>query len=221
MTETPSILATLEVSERGQRALDRIKEIFKIDGIPAGLQVLAGSENGVNDLYMNLNRQLADGKWPQKSKVLVAVGLAAAAGSPRAVEFFAGVAVAAGRSREEVLEAVSVATVCSIFNGYYRFRYQIPSDWKGTYEAFRAPFNANSFMKTPLPKAEMESICVAVSSMNNCLGCVEGHITAAKSAGMNDEQIDEVIRVAAVAFAASAAVAALTPTGPARVGEAS
>lgn len=212
MSENHSIFAALEITERGQRALDRIKEIFKLDAVPAGLRALAASDNGINDVYMNLNRQLADGKLSQKTKVLVAVGVAAAAGSPRAVDLFADIALAAGRTREEVLEAVSIATVCSIFNGYYRFRYQIPAELKPTYEAFKAPFNANSFMKSFVKKDEMESICVAVSSMNNCMGCVEGHLNAAKNAGLTDEQIDEVIRVGAVAFATAAAVGALTPT---------
>ncbi len=200
----------IAVNERSRRALDRIKEIFGVASLPPAFEILAASENGIQDVYMNLNRQMADGALERRAKLLIAVGVASSQGGSQAVDFFAAAALASGRSAQEVAEAVAVATTCAIFNGYYRFKHQIPEEWKAAFEAFRAPFNANAFMKAALPKAEIEAICVAVSSANQCVGCVTGHTDAARKAGMTDEQIDEVIRAGAVAFAVSRALASVS-----------
>lgn len=210
MSERANAFATIEATERGLRALDRIKERFHLGALPAALTLAAGSESGISDIYMNLNRQLADGKLEEKTKLLVAVGIASVAGKDQATELFAQMAQAAGRTAHETLDAASVGAICSIFNGYYRFRDQIPAESLPTYEAFRAPFNANSFMKTSLNQMETEAICIAVSSVNNCHKCVEGHMSKGKSLGMTDEQIDELIKVAAVVLATANLVGALS-----------
>jgi AhpD family alkylhydroperoxidase len=82
---------------------------------------------------------------------------------------------------------------------------------QATYEAFKAPFNANSFMKTTLNALEVEAISIAVSSDNNCHQCVGGHIKKGLDLGLTHEQHDECIRVGAVTAAAGQAIAALAP----------
>lgn len=211
MAVKQTVFSGVEPTEKGARSLERIKERFKVEEVPAFFGLLAGSESGINDLYMNLNRQLADGAVEEKTKLLVAIGVASAVGAADVTGFLGEAAVAAGRSRQEVLDAVSVASVCSVFNGYYRFRHQVPADLKETYEAFRAPFNANTFMKSELSNLEVEAICIAVSSVNNCELCVAGHIAKGKSLGLTDEQIDELIKVGAVSAAAAQTGAALSP----------
>jgi len=213
MAEKESIFASVEPTEKGVRSLDRIKERFGITELPKALHSIVGSESGANDIYMNLNRQFADGKMTEKTKLIVAVAVASAVGSQRGVEFFGDIAVAKGRTRNEVLDAVSAATVCSIFNGYYRFRDQVPHEEKSIFEAFRAPFNANVFMKSALDSFEVEAICVAVSSLNGCHICVTGHLNKARSLGMTNEQVDELIRASAAACAVANALSAL-PEAP-------
>lgn len=215
MADLETRFATLEKTEKAQRALDRLKERFKVSSLPPALEVLAGSEAGINDMYMNMNRQFGDGALPEKSKLIVAVGVAAAAGSPGAVAFFTEAAIAAGATEEQCLEAVSTAAVCGVFNGYYRFRHQVPEDLAETYAAFKAPFNANTFMKGKLDGKEMESVCIAVSSLNGCHMCVEGHVKKGKQLGLTDEQIDELVKVTAVAEALSRLAAALRGTAQA------
>ncbi len=209
MSDNTNPFTNVEVSDRGQRALDRLKEVFQVEELPEGFHVLAGSENGINDLYMNLNRQLGDGKFERAQKLLVAVAVASVSGSPQAVEFFSKAAIGAGRTQKDVLEAVGVAGTCSIFNGHYRFRDQVAEEDKATYEAFRAPFNANVFVKAGLPITEVEAICIAVSSINGCHKCVQGHIAKGKEVGLTDEQIDEIIRGASAAASAAKIASAL------------
>lgn len=209
MSDNQNPFTGLEVGEKGQRVLERLKERFPASESLAELKLGAASESGINDLYMNLNRQLADGKLPEKTKLVIAVAVASATGNAKAAEYFAKAAQGLGRTAAETLDAISIAAVCSIFNGYYRFRDQIPADLTATYEAFRAPFNANSFMKTAVSPQEMEAICIAVSSLNNCHKCVEGHLHKGKSLGLTDEQIDEIIKAGAVAAAFANFVATL------------
>lgn len=211
MTTKPLSGGDSVLTERATRSLDRLREMMRVSELPAGLGALAQSENAINDIYMNLNRQLQDGTVEQRTKLLVALGVAVACGSSRTADFFSHAAQAAGRTREEVLDAIAVATTCTIFNGYYRFRSQVPGDLAEAFEAFRAPFNANSFVKSVLPPLEVEAICIAVSSANNCKKCVEGHLAKGRSLGLTDEQVDEIIKAGAVAQAAAQAIAALTP----------
>jgi alkyl hydroperoxide reductase subunit D len=209
MAEMANVLTGTELTEKSQRALDRLKERFAVGELPEGLRVLAGSESGINDIYMNLNRQLADGKLEEKTKVVVAVAVASLVGARAATDLFSQMALAKGRTRAEVLDAISTAAVCSVFNGYYRWRDQIPADLVATYEAFRAPFNANTFMKNALTPLEMEAVCIAVSSINNCHKCVEGHLNKGKSLGLTDEQIDELLRASSIALATANVISAL------------
>lgn len=209
MGSKESLFAGIQPGERGTRAIERLKEALGVAELPPGITMLAGSDNGAYDVYMNLNRHLADGKLERKTKLLVAVGVAAAVGSATAVDYFARAAVAAGRTAVEALEAVAAASTCSVFNAYYRFRDHIaPEDLPG-HEPFRAAFNANTFVKPALSVAELEAICIAVSSANACRKCVQGHIEKAKSAGVTTEQIDEIIKAGAAAFATANAAAAL------------
>lgn len=191
----------VELTDRAKRALDRIKEVFGVLEVPAALTRFALSETGINDLYMNLNRQLQDGKVSKQTKLLVALGVATAVGSPQAVEFFRQAVIAAGRTTADTAEAIHTAITCSTYNAYYRFRSQVPNDLAPTYSEFKATFNGSVFLKPPFDEREVEAICVAVSSVNNCMKCVDGHVNKAKSLGYQDDQIDEIIKAGAAAFA--------------------
>ncbi len=195
-----------ETTEKAQRALDRLRETFSVSEIPAGVAELAGSESGVHDLYMNLKRQLDGGKVSKEVKLLIGVAVASAAGSTEGVRFLGAAAREAGASAQAVLDAVSVATVCTIFNGYYHFRDLAPN---GEFDAFRAPFNANTLAQTTLTVQQTELICIVVSAWNNCHTCVQGHMAKAQSVGISNDQIDEAIKAGTVARALANVAASL------------
>jgi alkyl hydroperoxide reductase subunit D len=193
-------LTVARLSERSQRALNRLKEVFGVSWVPNGLIEYARSEDGINDLYMNLNRHLQDGKLPKKEKLLIALGVAVAAGSAHAKQFFSEAAIAAGATEAETAEAVACATGCSIYNSYYKFRSLVPEEFAPAFAEFKANFNATMFVKPPFDEKLVEAICVAVSTVNHCKKCVEGHVAKAKSLGLSDEQIDEILKAGAAAF---------------------
>ncbi len=210
MSEQAKPWAGCETTEKALRALSRIRETFGLQTLPAGLDDLACHESGIHDLYMNIKRQLEAGKLSREDKLLIAVGIAAAAGSRDATNFFSAAAREVGLNGEEILAAISVATICNIFNSYYKFRHLAP---QGDFEGFKAPFNANTFMRPGISTSRMELLCIAVSSMNGCSTCVGGHIEKAKSVGVTLEQIDEAIKAAAAAQGFASVSAALSPTG--------
>lgn len=206
MTTIPKPWEGIAPTEKAQRALDRMRETIGVGELPPALIELAGSENGLHDLYMNIKRQLEAGKLEQGPKFLVAVAVASAAGSAEGTRFLGAAARKAGLSAEQVLDAVSAATVCAVFNGYYKFR---DLAVEGEFDSFRAPFNANTFMKSALSPVEVELICIAVSAFNGCKMCVQGHNAKARQLGVTDEQIDEAIKAGAIAGAFANAVSAL------------
>ncbi|MDK2971051.1 MAG: lipoyl-dependent peroxiredoxin subunit [Candidatus Sumerlaeota bacterium] len=196
-----------ETTEKAQRALERLKETFKVESLPASLAELAHSESGINDLYMNLKRQLEGGKVEQKDKLLIAIGVATAAGSRDAVTFLGAAAREAGVTPQQIADAIGVATVCTLFNSYYKFRHLAQDE---AFEAFKAPFNANSFMKTELSPVQTELLNIAISTFNGCDVCVKGHLNKTRALGVSDEQIDETIKVGAIATALAAACGAMS-----------
>lgn len=199
-----------ETTEKAQRALDRLREAFQIEEIPSGLAELATSESGIHDLYMNLKRQLEGGKLDRPVKLLVAMAVAAAMGSPEATRYLGAAAREAGAEPQQIADALAVATVCTVFNGYYRFRGFVQDP---EFDAFRAPFNANTFMKSSLSHLETEFLCIAVSSANNCSTCVKGHMAKGRELGATLEQIDEAIKAGAAAEALARIATTLgTPT---------
>jgi alkyl hydroperoxide reductase subunit D len=199
----------IEPTPRGLEALERLRERLAVDVLPDGLDNLALCEPGIHDVVTNIDRQLAGGQLPARTKILVATAVAAAVGSAPGVRLFAEAALRQDRTREEVLDAVAVATTVAAFNGYYRFRDQIPADQAAAHEGFRAGFSGNTLMRARLTPFEVECVCVAVSSVNGCHQCVTSHLKKAHALGMTNEQVDELIRTAAVAAALANTVAAL------------
>ncbi|MBX3730761.1 MAG: carboxymuconolactone decarboxylase family protein, partial [Candidatus Sumerlaeia bacterium] len=193
-------------TEKGQRALDRLRETFGAQDLPAGVQALAGSESGINDLSMNLKRQFEAGKLEAGDKLLVATAVASAAGSAEATRVLASAAAQAGVAPQRLLDAIAAAAVCTAYNGYYRFRHLAGGS---DFEAFRAGFHASTFINSTLTAIQVELINVVVSSHNGCPDCVQSHLKKAREQGLSNEQLDEAVKAGAIAAALAAVTSAL------------
>lgn len=198
------------LGERGRLALERIQERFRVAELPPAFAMLARAEYGLHDIAMNLNRMMGDDQLPERTKLLVGLGVAVATGSAPAAEFFAAAAMVAGRTRDEVHAAIGLATSMGLYNNYVRFRHQLPETMRRDFEGFRPGLNAEATRFSGFSAVEKEAICIAVSSVNDCVGCVESHVLKAREAGMSDRQIDEAIKVVAVAAPLARSLAALT-----------
>lgn len=212
MTKLQGAPWAVEPTEKGLRSLEQLRDFLGVQELPAGLSLLAQSEAGISDLLTNLRRHLAPGEAPFRSKWLVAVAAAATTGSPEALRLFSAAAQAAGIPQTHALDAVAVALTCSTFNGYHRFRHQVPEADRAPFEGARVPFHANALVRGALAPAEVEGLCVIVSSLNDCHACVEAHLHKALQLGLTHAQVDELLRVAAVVAALGRVLASLAPT---------
>lgn len=206
MTSQLSPLSGVETTEKAQRALDRLKETFKVEELPAGLAALAGSEPGIHDVYMNLKRQFDGGSLSAPDKLLIALAVTSAAGSAEATRYLIAVAREAGAEPQRIHDAIAVGAVCTIYNTYYKFRHLAP---EGEFDSYKGTFNANSFMKTSLSMAMTELINIAVSNLNDCNACVSGHLQKARQYEVTNDQVDEAIKAAAAATALARVASAL------------
>lgn len=206
MGENPKPWEGCETTEKARRALARLRETFAVDELPSGVLELAGSEGGINDLAANAAKAFEAGMLDRATKLLVAMAVASAMGSAEGARLFGAAARAAGCSAQAVLDAIAVATTCSTFNAYWRFRHGVDA---AEFGAFRAAFHANAFLNPTLGPAVIEPICIAVSSLNGCSDCVRGHIEKARKLGLSAEQIDEAIRAGATARSLAAVASAL------------
>ena len=82
-----------------------------IKAIPAS--ALVGAWWEFRNIYLNPNTRLSS-----KSKNLIAVGVAAQAGNPVALEFHQGIALLAGATAQELGEAVAVASCVGHWSSY-------------------------------------------------------------------------------------------------------
>jgi alkyl hydroperoxide reductase subunit D len=198
-------------SEKAQKSLSRLRERFQLDSLPHALTYLSLSEEALNDISMNLARHMKDAELTEGLKLLIALASAVTQGSPQVAEFFSQAAIKAGRSRSDIAAAFGIAVGMGFNNAYYRFRYQVTKEDSVKFKEFNPAFNTSTLIHCPLPDLEREIISVAVSSINNCQGCVKSHVMKARDAGMTDPQLDEAIRIVSIAVVMAQAVNAVTP----------
>lgn len=155
----------------------------------------------LRDTALNLSRGF-DGDaalLPRGDRLLVALGVATAHGAHGFGAWLAQAAQAVGKSLAETEAARAVGVTCTTYNGYYKFRALLDESAQGAFAGFQAALRATPFVRSPLSKALVELICVAVSVQNACSHCVRGHVESARGAGASDGAIDEAVRAGAVA----------------------
>lgn len=206
MTTQPKPYLNEDLSEKAKKDIEQLGETFPGATVPEGFKAFAGSEVSAHDLFMNMKRQLEGGKMAKADKLLLATAVASNCGSKAATQFFGEAASNEGCSTQNISDAIGTAAICSVFNTYYHFRDLAP---KEDFNSFRAPFNANTFVQSSLSNAQIESICVTISTLNNCHDCVKAHWKKAQAAGITAEQMDEAIKAGAVAKAFANAVNSL------------
>jgi alkyl hydroperoxide reductase subunit D len=88
-------------------------------------------------------------------------------------------------------------------NVYYRFRHLIR---KETYSTKPARLRMNRLAQVATNKPDFELFCLAVSAINGCESCLQAHEKVVLEGGLNEEQIHDAVRIAAVMHAAAVAL---------------
>ena len=73
-------------------------------------------------------------------------------------------------------------------------------------ESFQPGLRASPFVRSALSRTLVELISLAVSVMNGCTSCVNGHVETVKGGNLPnpDAAIDEAVRISAVVAALAA-----------------
>src|SRR5690625_2391985 len=172
------------------------------------------------------NQSLAEGKLSIKLKELIAIAVAHVTGCAYCIEIHANDVKKAGASKEEVSEAIFVATALKAgsafahgvnalqaFDGnedeelykasYFNRIKEFASLTGDTFSKF-IDFDQQALKAGELTVQEKELIAVAVAHVTGCPYCIDLHVKAAKKAGVSLEEISESIFVAVALKAGSA-----------------
>ena len=103
-------------------------------------------------------------------------------------------------SPEGLIAARAAASIMAMNNVYYRFTHLVGGD----YGTLPARLRMNVMAQPGVPKADFELYSLVVSAVNGCGMCMESHERALRSAGMTAEQVQAVVRIAAVVHAVAA-----------------
>ncbi|KOS00872.1 carboxymuconolactone decarboxylase family protein, partial [Paenibacillus polymyxa] len=168
---------------------------------------------------------LAEGKLTAKYKELIAIAIAHTTGCPYCIEVHVKQAKKHGVSKEEMAEAIMVATALKagsamahgvnalnaydgndddeLYRASYINRLREFTQLSDSFKSF-ASFDQQALKASILSTKEKELIAVAVAHTTGCPYCIDIHTKAAKKAGANKEELAESIMVATALKAGSA-----------------
>jgi alkyl hydroperoxide reductase subunit D len=152
------------------------------------------------DQRLNLSALLTDATLTEQQ--LWGALLATALASRNAAVSAAVAAESAQHLSPEAADAAkAAASIMAMNNIYYRF---VHLSGDPDYSTMPARLRMNVIGKPGVDKLDFELWSLAVSAINGCGMCIESHDAALKQAGASREQIQQVVRIAAVVHAVAA-----------------
>ncbi len=152
------------------------------------------------DLKHNLTAVLAQPELSAQQAWGTAVSCAIASKSPRLTEALA-VEAAQHIGERAVSAAKTAAAIMGMNNIFYRFRHLSGNP---KYEDMPAKLRVQALRSHGADALDFELWCLAVSAINACGACVDGHERALRERGIGEEKILASVRIASVVFALSA-----------------
>jgi alkyl hydroperoxide reductase subunit D len=167
------------------------------------------------DIKLNLQAVLGGGSLTAAQRWGAAVAAAAASRNPRLRDALVEDA------RREVPEAViedglAAAALMAMNNVYYRFRHLVG---KPTYAEKPARLRMNRLVKPATSKTDFELFSLAVSAINGCETCMRSHEAVVVEGGLTEDQVHDVVRLAATVHAAAVSLELAEVPSAARVEE--
>jgi alkyl hydroperoxide reductase subunit D len=156
------------------------------------------------DLKLNLSSVVAAPNLTPQQIWGTALVSAIAARNPRVI---AAVAAEAGQhlSPEAFRAAQSAAAIMAMNNIYYRFTHLVSEK---EYATMRAGLRMNALANPGVAHVDFELWSLAVSSINGCGMCMDSHEKVVIQKGANREQVQAVVKIAAVVNAVAVTLAA-------------
>lgn len=144
------------------------------------------------DLKLNFKKFYEAQSLERKQAALITLACAETVNCLPLIHFAEQEIKKAEGSDDEVREARDISAVMGIANNYYRFRHFAKK------EAYQKPagFRMSLMAKPITGKLAMEMMSLAVSIINGCETCVEGHEKSVLEHGGTEDQIHDLARLA-------------------------
>lgn len=156
-------------------------------------QLFEGFESQTQlDFKLNFKKFFSDGKLPPKEAGMVLLSCAETVNCAPLIRFAESHIRANGGGDDEIREARDIAAIMGIANNYYRFRHFVGK------EAYQKPagFRMSAMAKPVTNKLNQEMMALAVSIINGCETCVQGHEKSVLEHGGTEEQVHDLARLA-------------------------
>jgi lipoyl-dependent peroxiredoxin subunit D len=190
-----------DAADKVAQTYERLQELFGDAPLPEPFRLYARVPAFLQDFYMNFKKFcLGEGKLDGKTKGVIGLAVAWHYGCDPWADYFADRVKSLGADDQTVADAAAVASACAMYNVFFKFRELSGSELFG---GMPVGLRAHTFAGTSLDDATVELINVAISDINNCKPCTEGHVAKARQLGVSDEAILEAIQIAATVAAGS------------------
>jgi alkyl hydroperoxide reductase subunit D len=188
-----------DATDKVAQTYERLQELFGDAPIPEPFRLYARVPAFLQDFYMNFKKfVVGEGKLDLKSKAIIGLAVAGHFGCESWADYFADRVKSQGGDDQTVADTAAVASACVKYNVFFKFRDLSGSD---LFSGMAVGLRAHTFAGTTLDDATVELINVAISDINGCKPCTEGHVTKARQLGVSDEALLETIQVAATVAA--------------------
>ena len=159
--------------------------------------------DAAKDLRLNLGNVLQHGGALTKEQIWgTAAACAIAARNPQLRQ--ATLEDALTQVGPEVVEdAKAAAALMAMNNVYYRFRHMVGRE---EYGQKPARLRMQRLAQVATSKADFELFCLAVSAINGCESCIRSHERVVLEGGLNEDHVNDAIRIAATFHGAAVAL---------------
>lgn len=188
-------------TDKVEQTYARLHDLFESpDPLPEPFLLYGRVPAFLQDFYMNFKKFCySPGALDLKTKSLIALAVAGNFDSAVWAEFFAHRAKSQGADDQTLADVAGVASACAMYNVFFKFRDLSGSD---LFSGMPVGLRAHTFAGTSLDDKTVELINIAISDLNGCKPCTEGHVAKARDLGVSDEQMLETIQCAATLYAA-------------------
>jgi lipoyl-dependent peroxiredoxin subunit D len=155
------------------------------------------------DIKINLSNVLAPGTLSKDQCFGIAIACAWTARSKKLALALQADAEDAGVEAGVLEDARAAAVLMGMNNVYYRFKHVIESE---AYDQRPAKLRMMRMSQVSSTKIDFELMCLAVSTINNCVACIKAHEKVVLDGGLSHDHVHDSVRIAANVQAAALAL---------------
>lgn len=186
-------------SDDVKRLYERFAEAAGVDSLPEAFYVYGNSEPFLKDLFMNAKKFVfGEGRLDAKTRGLIALSVALHAKNETWATLIRDVLAKLGVEEQTIVDTIAVASTNYMYNTFFKFRTLSGTD---RFDGLPVALRAHTFSNTSLDDKTVELIDIAISDLNACEPCVQGHVAKAKKLELSDEQVLEAVQVAGIVYA--------------------